>query len=135
MIIIYLWWSFIYLGIIISTCVYRVSYMQPSSLIILNSWVWMSNLDILKISLRQKYLVSEIWDQSFRGRYYHFKCSFIFFFFFFYFNCLIYINVLAEFSYSCSTTQPGQTHRHTTSQHPFPATLPSAAAETRTQDR
>ena len=54
---------------------------------------------------------------------------------FYLFNCLIYINVLAEFSYSCSTTQPGQTHTQTTSQHPFPATLPSAAAETRTQDR
>ena len=62
-------------------------------------------------------------------------CSFFLLVLFFYFNCLIYINVLAEFSYSCSTTQPGQTHTQTNSQRPFPATLPSAAAETRTQDR
>ena len=34
----------------------------------------------------------------------------IFILFYFLLYCLIYINVLAEFSYSCSTTQPGHIH-------------------------
>ena len=45
---------------------------------------------------------------------------------------LAYINIPVEFRHSYSTTQPGQTHTQTSSQQPFPATLPSVAAEIRT---
>ena len=46
-----------------------------------------------------------------------------------FFYCLIYINVLAEFSYSCSTTQPG--HIHTDN---YTTTIPYGIAICRSWD-